>query len=342
MKSPTLALAFCFALLFASCKQEAVPSYQQSRGFYYWKQRYELNNAERKAIGDLHTTKLYIKVFDVVSSAHGATPVAEIDIDSASIVPGVEYIPTVFITEVALAETPEDQIVSLANRIYTKIGRIFEASHLTLKELQFDCDWTQRTRNKYFHLLHVVKELADKYGLKVSATIRLHQVKYREATGIPPIDRGMLMFYNMSDWRKADTKNSIFDGDEAEKYISYVKDYPLPLDVALPIFRWSIAYRDNAFLAILGGVDRSMLLSPIFAEDGDRFRVLRDTSAFGALLRSGDMIRAEAVDANELTKWSTRIQKLIPPNNRSFVLYHLDSTTLSYYHNEDLHAFFAH
>lgn len=151
------------------------------------------------------------------------------------------------------------------------------------------------------------------------------------------------MFYNMSEWRNAGTNNSIFDPAEAEKYVNYVKDYPLALDVVLPIFRWSIAYHNNTFLTILGGLDRSSLSrNAIFKDDGSKFIVLRDTFAFNARLHSGDMIRTESCDARELQQWSGRIQGLLPNTYRTFALYHLDSASLSYYTNDDLENIFPH
>ncbi|MGG2305049.1 hypothetical protein ACE4Z6_26875, partial [Salmonella enterica] len=93
---------------------------------------------------------------------------------------------------------------------------------------QIDCDWTLGTKEKYFSLLKRIKE---RMALPLSCTIRLHQVKYQAKTGVPPVDRGMLMYYNMGHVEGATETNSIYDPANADKYVSYVKDYPLPLDV---------------------------------------------------------------------------------------------------------------
>ena len=331
----------CIPLFFLSCTPEVAPNNSVAKAFYFWKQEYNLTAAEREVMKDHAITRLYIKLFDVKKSPNGPIPVAEVSMDSASIIASVEYIPTVFITEAAISSTSWEMIDTLAKRIFNKIDRISEKNKLHPKEIQLDCDWTRSTKEKYFALVRSIKSLAAAKGIITSCTIRLHQIKYRGETGIPPADRGMLMFYNMSDWRSASTKNSIFDADKAEKYVLYIKDYPLTLDCALPIFRWSIAYRSGKVLSILSSVDRSAFTSNSeFEVDGSRFRVSRDTIAYGIKLEAGDSIRPESCDARELAQWSQRIQALLPKNQRSFALYHLDSVTLSHYSYEDLEHLF--
>ena len=92
-------------------------------------------------------------------------------------------------------------------------------NHLKFKELQIDCDWTESTRDKYFHLLSTLRNELERNKQIISATIRLHQVKYAAITGIPPVHRGMLMYYNMGKINATDN-NSVYDKKIAEKYIS--------------------------------------------------------------------------------------------------------------------------
>ncbi len=63
------------------------------------------------------------------------------------------------------------------------------------REIQIDCDWTERTRNAYFQLLTALKREPFLQGKILSATIRLHQVKYVQRSGIPPADRGRVCFF---------------------------------------------------------------------------------------------------------------------------------------------------
>ncbi len=74
----------------------------------------------------------------------------------------------------------------------------------------------------------------------LSATIRLHQVKYFETTGVPPVKSGMLMFYNTGDLENPSEENSILNIETAELYLSGLEDYPMQLDIVLPLFSWAV------------------------------------------------------------------------------------------------------
>jgi hypothetical protein len=335
-------LAFFLAaiIILGGCRQErqSVPSH----AFYYWKHQYKTTAYEDSEITDLDIRKIYVKFFDVTLSESGPVPVAVTSFDSASIRTDMEYVPVIFITQAVILQTENKMLYTLAKEIVNQtLGMAGRRIHLT--EIQLDCDWAEHSRDKYFILVDLIRKLVASRNIITSCTIRLHQVKYKEASGIPPCDRGMLMFYNMSDWRNAETKNSIFDPEVAEKYINYIKDYPLKLDVALPIFHWAIGYRDESFLAIFDGLASDRLkANTIFAEEGARYKVLRDTFAFGAGLHAGDIIRPESCDAKTIAGFSSRILSLLPDEERSFALYHLDSATLSQYSHEDLQSLFPH
>ncbi len=302
------------------------------RAFYFWKSEFKLSSAERAALSATQCKKIYLKYFDVVwdEQQNATVPVAVIRwIDS--IPSGIEVIPTIFLTEESLNRTPEDQIKLLARNCFDKILSVHSAPK-ALHELQIDCDWTERTTKKYFLFLQALRSRLPKDVL-LSATIRLHQVKYRAKTGVPPVDRGMLMFYNMSDWRDIKTRNSIFDAEVADRYIDYVHDYPLPLDLALPIFHWSIVYRNNRFFAIKTNVAQEDLRKQIAMHEvsDSKFVVDRDTLAFGLPLLKGDMFRAEAVSAQSVTSASDAVLRRIAAPSLTVALFSLDSFSLVRY-----------
>ena len=103
-----------------------------------------------------------------------------------------KFIPVIYIDNRVLKNYPYQRLIKIIKRYTYKY-----------KTIQFDCDWTNSTKKKYFLLL---KSFLDK---DITATIRLHQIKYFKQTGIPPIKRGILMFYNMSDFLHIKTKNYI-------------------------------------------------------------------------------------------------------------------------------------
>jgi len=94
-----------------------------------------------------------------------------------------------------------------------------------IKEIQFDCDWTPSTKEKYFAFLKKMKHLfADK---RISCTIRLYPFKYPKKAGVPPIDRGMLMCYNAGDVKDINAINSLFNKNEVLAYFKGAESYPL-------------------------------------------------------------------------------------------------------------------
>ena len=105
-------------------------------------------------------------------------------------------------------------------------------------EIQLDCDWTEKSRRFFFDILSHAGELARDKGMRLSATIRLHQLS-QEA---PPVDYGVLMVYNTGDFRNPDSRNPVLDEADVEPYLGYVADYPLGLCAAYPIFRWPVMY----------------------------------------------------------------------------------------------------
>jgi hypothetical protein len=338
---------FCYGYLFVlliSCACRKEPTDIPDRALYYWKHEYRITPFEDSTIQSLGIKKIYVKFFDVTETDHGIAPITDIAFDPASLKnTASEIIPVVFITQSAILNTNDSKIRRLASQIYAKITRMAYVAGIHFREIQIDCDWASHSRDKFFSVIENMKPLLGKKDVRISCTIHLHQIKYKDQSGIPPCDRGMLMFYNMTDWRKENTKNSIFDAQEAEKYLPYIKDYPMKLDVALPIFRWAIAYRDHNFLAILGGADNDSFSDKIFfTPQGSRYLVLRDTFAFGAALKAGDIIRVESCDVKTIAEYSKRISKLLPDEHRSFALYHLDSSVLSHYSHDDLESLFPH
>ena len=130
----------------------------------------------------------------------------------------------------------------------------------------------------------------------ISVTIRLHQIKYRDKMGIPPVERGMLMVYNLRNPTDFNEANSIFDATEAAKYLDGQAKYPLALDVALPIFRWGVAYRAGKFLNILNNLGSSEADTLRFLKKNGRFYdVSADTVFHKNYLRFGDKIKIEEI-----------------------------------------------
>jgi len=331
--------AFVASLIFTfSCQKETSPK-DVSRGIYYWKSTFKLSEIERQTIDSCKIKKLYFKAFDVDwdFTKQRAIPKAKIRFEE-EIPSNLAIIPTVFITNQVLKQTTDQQLDTTISFINKHLRTVLK--NKDFEEIQFDCDWTISTRERYFYLLRELKKLFPEKHL--SATIRLHQIKFAHKTGIPPVERGMLMFYNMSNWKKPQIRNSIYDLNAASQYLATLDKYSLPLDVVMPIFRWAIIYRNNVFLTVINNIDNQALSQKKFlAKDDNKFTVLVDTSAFGISLRKGDMIRVEEVSAEEIIKGSKTLNEKISNQKLTFALYHLDQPNITFYGNEKLAEIYA-
>ena len=143
----------------------------------------------------------------------------------------LEIIPTIYITENCMHHHHD----GLARRMVERILQINQTNDVSgVKEIQIDCDYTARSRKVYYDFLSEVRAEAKKHGLRLSTTIRLHQLSMPQ----PPADYGVLMLYNTGDPQKFQERNPILDIRDVQPYLRYLSDYPLPLAAAYPVFCW--------------------------------------------------------------------------------------------------------
>jgi hypothetical protein len=204
----------------------------------------------------------------------------------------------------------------------------------SVAELQFDCDWTASTSAKYFLLLSNIKKIQP--GILLSATIRLHQIKYSGKTGIPPVDRGLLMCYNMGNLKNPATKNSIIETAELQKYTGTLASYALPLDIGLPLFSWQVLFRNNSYKGLIENLPDSILQSDLFEKNGNRYRLLRDSVIYGYALQKDDVLRDEQSEYKEILHTAAVVSSSIKNTPCRVSLYHLDSVILKKYSLHEL------
>lgn len=226
---------FLLVFAFLSCGNRQTPAIS----FYYWKTKFELNAYENNVLAGNSVLDLYVRYFDIDITGNEPHPVSVITFDSATI--QQQIIPVVYIKNRVFEKTDTADIDTLSRKVFQLIAGINSQKRIKATEIQFDCDWTEKTKNSFFYFLKQYKKIS---ALKLSATIRLHQVKYSQRTGIPPVDAGVLMFYNMGAISASDM-NSIYEEKNALKYVSSLKRYPLSLDIALPVFSWGIGTRNG-------------------------------------------------------------------------------------------------
>jgi hypothetical protein len=307
------------------------------RSFYFWKTVFQLTPKEKQSLQELGVEKLYVKFFDVDwdEATHSPTPVAK-SIFNESPPKNVLITPAVFITQEPLQHLEKTGLDSLAKNIASLFSSIANSNHLQLSaEVQVDCDWTTTTREAYFYLLNQLKQEPFFQHKVLSATIRLHQAKFLSQSGVPPVDRGLLMCYNMGNLRYPQTKNSIIDEDELAKYISNLASYPLPLDVGLPIFDWYILFEKNQYKGLVRD------FHPNAAEAAkNRIEFVSDTVINGYSYKRGQWLRHERSDAEVLKKCAALISKRIKATELTVILYHLDEQNITKYGLNELESFY--
>ena len=253
----------------------------------------------------------------------------------------MELVPTVFITNRTLVQIPNDEIPDLANKMVEKLqGQLKDLPQQVVQEIQIDCDWTQSTKVKYFTLLALLNTSFKSKRIKLSATIRLHQIKYAAKTGIPPVARGMLMYYNMGDVQDSATQNSILDNAIGQKYLQQLADYPLPLDVALPLFQWGVLFRNGKMIKLFNQLMETALSDDqrFTKVDHNHWEVIKSTYLNGVYLYTGDKIRLEKVSFKALERASELLQQQLKKDNRSIVFYHLDEAVVQQFEQQRLQS----
>jgi hypothetical protein len=316
------------------------------RAFYYWKtEEYSFSDSERNFLDTLRIKKMYVRFFDVsYNEVQGPVPVGEQDHLGHRAVSGRELVPTVFITNFTFAKLGREQVPDLAQKVTRKIvhmtkGDRWEPS-LTYRELQLDCDWTATTKEKFFLFCQEMKKLNPK--VKISATIRLYQYKYNQKAGVPPVDRGMLMFYNLTDLRDPKAKNSILDLEQAKKYLTH-DDYPLKLDIALPIFSWASVFREGRFVDVYRNLTTQQANAlPFLKKAGESlYDCQTDTVYEHFYLREGDRLRVEEVSEAQLRESAALLRDIAHSDSASITFFHLDQNLIDRYRHETFEEIYA-
>ncbi|MFW3343064.1 hypothetical protein [Aliarcobacter butzleri] len=259
-----ISLILVFALIVFSYNKTQTKDIQIS--FYSWENSFEEQNINEK---------LYIKVLDVNFSTK-----LELLKTNLKETPK-NFIPVIYITN----ETMKNVDYSLVSKAILETLKNYK-----FDEIQIDCDWSLSTKSNYFNLLEDLKEKLNK---KISATIRLHQIKYYTKTGIPPVDYGVLMYYNMSNIGDFNTKNSILDNEIAKKYHYNFDVYPLKLKLALPLYSQAIQFREEKAISLFEGVEEKDFNNDFEKLENNRYKVLNSHYFKGRYIYKDDIFRLE-------------------------------------------------
>ncbi len=315
-----------------------------SISFYHWKSEFSPSNHDLKLLQECQVNQLYLHVFDVDKAPGTQSPIPKAKLKfQSNFPPGIAVIPTVFITQRTFEDAGSVNISDLAKNIVQLSRQITDAQKLVWKGFQIDCDWTGGSKLTYFSFLEVLKkELGNEIPLSV--TIRLHQIKYPEKTGVPPCDRGVLMFYNMGDFKKYSKSNSIFDASVANLYLDRLREYPVKLDYALPAFSWAIFYKYGKVEKLLSDQQIPGLLnSGSFIQKEDQLICQNNLLLDGIYFQRGDIVKIESVSPALCKIAADQIAPHVNSSDFQVIFYHISSSEIQNYAPADfkdiLHSF---
>lgn len=292
--------------------------------FYEWGLNANYTDTTKKMLDLANTKTIFLHYFDVInhttednySDPYPTYVINKIDTGFSD----YEIVPVVFIAN----------SVNMEYNLHEKISKLVDQislSHFNKKfnKLQLDCDWNQNSKSSYFSL---IDSLSKKF--EVSVTIRLHQIKYKYDTGIPPVKKGVLMLYNVGELGRFD-ENSILESGIVDEYINPDSEYPMELDIALPLFSQTVLKNNDGNLKLLQGQHRSELEESknIFRKINENVYVVRKDTLFkGFFLSKGFTLKIDSVDFNEIEKSYSFIKesKLKIGNT---ILYRLDDQLIN-------------
>ena len=312
-------------MLLVACNQSTKPATAIS--FYHWKSVFNLTPQEKECLKFNESKTLYLKYFDVVKEEGLVKPVSVIQFQQQ---PSLNIIPVVFIKNNVFVGTDKNQTDTLVNHVSKLVQQINVKHHISIQHIQFDCDWTETTQELYFYFLKQFAKANPQTTL--SATIRLHQIKYKLKTGIPPVTSGVLMCYNMGKIA-GDTLNSIYDRQLANKYLSHLKTYSLPLKIALPIFTWGIQSRHGKVLNLLNKMSAHHFLndSNFTKQTNTTFKVKNYCFKGGYYFSKDDIVKIESVSSQQLVEITDDITQYFDNKLNEVIFYDLDTINLNQY-----------
>lgn len=340
-----LALLLLLAVSACSCP----PDSGSANCIYYWRTTFSLNKAERAFLLKHNVRKIYLRFFDV---SNGFTPFSDEPIRPEatiqfydSVPAGIEIVPTIYITVDAMERMKHNE-PEYAEKIMKRIKAICRRNNVKFSEVQLDCDWTKGTRQPFFRLCEAMKKQMDSTQT-LSSTIRLHQLKQTP----PPVDRGVLMVYNTGNLMELTTENSIFSPKDIEPYLrdNRLAEYPLALDVAYPVYSWSLEYYPAGdkyrFSRIMRRTDFSSY--PALKKIGDNLYEatatvnVSDNDDRRDNIYKGYRVRVERPSSHEILAVKKLIDSRLKGKKHNNILYHLDHEQLNHYSDHEISKIYS-
>lgn len=345
-------LFISFSFIFGACHKN-----ETKRGMYFWKVNQNITNEDASFLINNNIENYYVRYFDVGWDARGfSIPKGLLNekstnnnihkfeklIDSLSINENTSVIPVVYIENEVMSKLVREKMGELVNNISSKIKEIsnIEFPNCRINEIQIDCDWSEKSKDNYFEFLKMFKEKNNNKLLSV--TIRLHQIKFPEITGIPPVDKGTLMYYNMGKIKDPTEGNSILNNDIAKQYIDKKTKYPLDLSLALPIYSWSVWFSEGEFKTLLYTINSKNIKDYSFLKQKDKihYQCIQDTLVAGNYFRKGDVFRLEEQTIKDIEEAKEICKPLLNKKTREIIIFSYSPENSKLINHEDFNSIY--
>lgn len=325
--------------------------HEECNSIYYWRTDFRLDSIERDFLEKNNIGRMYIRFFDVVAEDnYFVSPLkAQFDIlpnatltFSDSIPGSIKHVvPTIYITLDALKAMKGNESNAASKIVHRTLNMVSYHEIPNVSELQLDCDWTESTDSIYFALCQAVRDTLNSVAevpFTLSSTIRLHQLR-KEA---PPVDYGVLMCYNTGSFRNPHAHNSILDYNDVEPYLKNAINYPLHLDLALPIYDWTLCYRNNEFAGIIrtDSIFHTSFTKSIQDEVG-LYQATANAQMGQSSIREGDVLRYEKSDFNTILRVTNLIDSRLSNKPKTIILYHLDSKNIKNFSDNEISQIYS-
>ena len=177
--------------------------------------------------------------------------------------------------------------------------------------------------------------------VSTSATLRLYAYKFPDKMGVLPVDRAMLMCYNLILPFEAGDRNSILNINELNKYLVGADIYPVPLDIALPIYSSVQVYQNNSFAGIIYNED-STFMSKTKKLNNTWYLSKMDTVINEIFIRKGDKLKVEKTSFRTINRAiNSIIENVKMDENPTIAFFHLEDYELTNFSHEELDSCFS-
>ncbi|NJO92849.1 MAG: hypothetical protein HC831_30680 [Chloroflexia bacterium] len=210
-----------------------------------------------------------------------------------------------------------------------------------IQEIQIDCDWTPKSKENYFYFLNELKTINQEK--EISVTLRLWQLKYQDKAGIPPVEKVMLMCYSTGNPQEYNIDNSLASFEAIKPYVEN-QSYDLHVDIALPVYSWSVLFRNKKFKGIIRDLDPEIVKQDTFLFQRlkeNLYLFKTDTVIENTYIRYGDEIRLESFSQTDMDKLIKLLKKEKLHNSGSTIsLFSWDTTYIKNYGYENIESYY--